>query len=79
MNHEQLTARQVDRNDLERNTALVRAQEEDTVALARYRRRGVDGVGAVLDDMHDACNVDAVAPCRRSETYLQVTSSFCRT
>ena len=79
MNHEQLAARQLDRKDLERNTVLVGAEEEDAVSLARYRRRRVDGVWAILDDMHGACDVDAVAPRRSSETDRQVTSSFCRT
>lgn len=79
MDDEQLAGWQLERNDLEWNTVLVGPKEEDAVWLAQCRRPGVDGVWAVLDDMHGAGDVDAVVPRRWREADRQVTSSFCRT
>lgn len=77
-NHEEMILGELDRDDLEWHTALVRPEEKDPIWLT-LRRSGVDGVRAVLHDEPRSVSLDPMAPGGTGEGDPHSLHPFCPT
>lgn len=76
MEDEKVPIGKLDRDNLEGDSALVRPEEEDSIASARNRVREVDRVRAVLDDERGSILVDAVTQSRPCKLESHSMASF---
>ena len=79
MDHQEVTVRQLDRDNLERNAVLIGAQEQDEIVLFAVRVGRVRRAGAGPHDVPRAIVADPMFRGRRVEADRVVTLTLCQT